>query len=142
MLGGRWGAWMGLLATSLIFCGLHVVGGARAPLAAINIFLAGLFFGLLALRSGGLVAPITAHFAWNWAETGLFATDPNPGAGPFGALVDLDLTGPSLWSGGADTMNGSLATTLVLGALILGLMLAVRQRRAAAAARSSRSAPA
>ena len=129
VLGGRWGAWVGLLATSLIFCGLHIVGGARAPLAAINIFLAGLFFGLLALRSGGLAAPIAAHFAWNWSETGLFGSDPNPGAGPFGALVDVDLNGPALWSGGADTMNGSLATTLVLSTLIAGLMLAVGRGR-------------
>ena len=128
VLGGRWGAWVGLVATSLIFCGLHILGGARAPLAAINIFLAGLFFGLLALRSGGLAAPIGAHFAWNWSETGLFGSEPNPGAGPFGALADVDLSGPTLWSGGADTMNGSLATTLVLCTLIAGLMAAGRGR--------------
>lgn len=114
VLCARWGAWVGLFATALFFAALHLFGALRAPIAMLNIFLAGLFFGLLAMRSGGLVLPITAHLAWNWTEGGLFGTDPNPGGDPTGVLFDLDLSGPSLWSGGADTMNGSLATTLVL----------------------------
>ena len=90
-------------------------------MAFLNLFLAGMFLGLLALRTGGLVAPCAAHFAWNWCESNLFGSDPNPGSGLFGAFFDLDLRGPALWSGGDDTMNGSLATTLVLGAIILSL---------------------
>jgi membrane protease YdiL (CAAX protease family) len=123
VLGARLGAWIGLIVTALLFSALHFAGGLRSPMAAFNIFLAGMLFGLLALRSGGLIAPCAAHFAWNWSETGLFGSDPNPGAGPFGAFLDVDLKGPTLWSGGADTMNGSLAATLVLGAIVLVLVL-------------------
>jgi membrane protease YdiL (CAAX protease family) len=137
LLGARWGVWIGLVVTAVLFSVTHLAAGLHSIAAAVNIFLAGMFFGLLALRTGGLVAPCAAHFGWNWAEAQLFGSDPNPGAGPFGAFFDLDLKGPVLWSGGPDTMNGSLATTLILSLLIVGLMLATRgaafRRRAQAA---------
>jgi hypothetical protein len=37
-------------------------------------------------------------------------------------MIDLKLRGAALWSGGADTMNGSLATTIVLASLFLTLL--------------------
>ena len=120
-LAARWGPWAGLIVASIFFAALHVMVSTRSPMAVLNTFLAGMLFGLLALRTGGLIAPCAAHFAWNWCETNLFGCDSNPGSGLFGAFFDLDLRGPPLWSGGGDTMNGSLATTLVLGAMILGL---------------------
>jgi hypothetical protein len=43
--------------------------------------------------------------------------------GPTGRLFDLRLHGQVLWSGGADTMNGSLAMTIVLVALVLTLLM-------------------
>jgi membrane protease YdiL (CAAX protease family) len=131
VLGARWGAWVGLVATAALFSVLHIAGGARSLLAAANIFLAGLVFGLMALRSAGLVMPCAAHFAWNWSESSLVGGGADPG--PYGAPFALDRGGPPLWSGGADTMNGSLATTLVLTALFIGL--------AALGSRASRSAP-
>lgn len=123
VLCARWGPWLGLAATSAMFAALHVVAGARGALAIVNLFLGGVLFGLLALRTGGLWAPAAAHFAWNWTESGALGLDPNPGVGPTGALLDLDLGGPALWSGGADTMNGSLASSLVLAVLVIGLVL-------------------
>ena len=115
----RWGGWIGLVVTSLLFAGLHVIAGAQGWLAVLNLFLGGLLFGLLALRTGGLLAPAAAHFAWNWTESGVLGLVPDPA----GSLVQLKLAGPVLWSGGADTMNGSLATTLVLALLTGGLLL-------------------
>ncbi|MGA0603147.1 CPBP family intramembrane glutamic endopeptidase [Caulobacter sp. KR2-114] len=137
VLCGRWGAWVGLTATSLIFAAAHLIGAPRSPTAMLNIVLAGTVFGLLALRSGGLAAPVMAHFAWNWSEAGLFGADPNPGGDPVGAVADVDLSGPTLWSGGADTMNGSLATTLVLAVLVL---LAALARPRGAPARATQQA--
>ena len=125
----RWGPWLGLIGVSLLFAMLHVAGGARSPAAVVNLFLGGMMFGLLALRCGGLWAAAGAHFAWNWTESGLLGLDPNPGVAATGAIFDLDLVGPSLWSGGADTLNGSLAVTLVLLVIASGLMaLAPRGR--------------
>jgi uncharacterized protein len=118
VLSARWGVWMGLLASSAAFSGLHLMAGERSPLALLNLLLGGLLFGLLALRSGGLWAPFAAHLGWNWLEASVIGLEPNPGVGPTGALFDLDLVGPGPWGGGPDAMNGSLAMTLALLAAV------------------------
>ncbi len=122
VLCARVGPWVGLIVTAALFAALHMVGGARGPLSIVNLLLGGLWFGLLALRTGGLWTALGAHWAWNWTESCGLGLDPNPGVGPTGALIDFDLVGPTLWSGGADGMNGSLATTIVLAVLIVGVM--------------------
>ena len=120
VLCASWGAWAGLLLTASAFALLHIIAGAHGVLAVANLFLGGLLFGLLALRTGGLLAPAAAHFAWNWSESGVLGLNPDPS----GSLLALRLGGAPLWSGGVDTMNGSLATTLVLIALVTGFAVA------------------
>jgi membrane protease YdiL (CAAX protease family) len=119
------GPWVGVTATALLFGALHVISGAHGPLAVVNLCLGGFMFGLLALRSGGLVAPAAAHFGWNWTESGGLGLTPEAG----GSLASLRLSGDSLWSGGADGMNGSLALTVVL-AIVVGALVLWGPRRA------------
>jgi len=120
-LGAAWGPVPALLVTALVFAALHLLGGARAPLSLVNLLLGGLFFGLLAQRSGGIAAPIAAHLLWNWSEQLLLGLDPNPGTGSFGALFDHDLIGAAIWGGSDEGLNASLAVTLVLAALLAPL---------------------
>ena len=54
--------------TAVAFAALHFVNGSFNPMSLLTMTLAGLFFGLLAEKSGGLALPIGAHFGWNWAE--------------------------------------------------------------------------
>ena len=124
VLCARWGPWAGGAVTAVLFAGLHMIGGGVTLLTALNLLLGGLFFGLLALRTGGLWAPVTAHLGWNWSEAGGLGLEPDPGVGPLGTVLDYDLTGPLLWSGAEARLNGSLATTLVLAVLTAGLLLA------------------
>ncbi|MDP3908198.1 CPBP family intramembrane glutamic endopeptidase [Novosphingobium sp.] len=116
-----------VVLAAIAFSLLHIFGGARSPLALVNIFLAGVFFGVLAQRTGSIWAAIWAHFGWNWAETSLFGLSPNPGAPGFGAVFDLDLVGAPIWGGSAEGLNASVAITIVLVALLLPL-LALRTR--------------
>jgi uncharacterized protein len=116
-----WGSAVALTATSVAFALLHVFGGARDPLSFLNIFLAGVFFGLLALRTGGLAAPLAGHFAWNGTEQFVVGADPNPGIGAFGSLFDYDIVGSALWGGSGEGLNASLATTAVMLAMIIPL---------------------
>ncbi len=109
-----WGPWVGLIVTSALFGGLHIIAGAHGPVAVLNLFLGGVLFGLLALRTGNLWAAAGAHFAWNWTESGFLGLAYDPS----GSVLNLSLTGTPLWNGGEDTMNGSLATTIVLIALV------------------------
>jgi hypothetical protein len=126
----RWGAWGGLIATSLLF-GIAHSARTPSPIAVVNATLAGLVFGLLALRTGGLAAPIAAHFGYNWAEQSIFGLTPNPGVDAMGSLFNYDLSGPTIFSGGVDELNGSISVTLALGIITLFLGLARFGARAA-----------
>ena len=118
-----WGPIAGIAAASLAFTAIHVFGGWHDPVSLINIALAGAWFGLLAWRTGGILAPTLAHAGYNWAEEMLFGAIPNPGTGYFGALFDIDLTGPMRLGGSADGLNASLLLTAVLMAIILPLLM-------------------
>lgn len=117
------GLWLG----AVLFALFHLAGGARDPLSVANIVLAGVVFGLLARASGGLWAPLAAHFAWNLVEDNLLGLVPNPGVGDLGAVFDLDLVGAVWWGGGEEGLNASIGTTAVL--LALSLVLAARVQR-------------
>ena len=123
VLAARWGPWVGLLTASLVFAAAHAAAAALSahalgPVAWINDTLAGLAFGLLALRTGGLAAPVAAHWAWNWTEASVVGATPNPGVDPLGSLFDLDLVGAGWLTGGPDEMNGSLCASVALLGLI------------------------
>src|SRR5262245_50287185 len=132
ILATQWGVALGLLVTSALFAAAHCVTRGLGPIAVANIFLAGLLFGLMALRTGGLAAPFAAHGTWNWLEQSALGLLPNPGVDSLGSIVDVDLIGPTVLSGGADGLNGSLLVTAVLmiavGAFLLpGLVKQERQ---------------
>jgi membrane protease YdiL (CAAX protease family) len=128
----RWGLRTGLVSTALLFALSHWVVAPLSALATLNIFIAGLFFGLLALRTGGLAAPFAAHWVWNWLEQSVMGLVPNPGVSSFGSAFDFDLVGPQLLSGGADGLDGSIIVTVVLSACVAGLVMANSSTRAAA----------
>ena len=113
-----WGRWPGLAATAAAFAALHLASGAQ-PVSLVTIFLAGLWFGLLAERSGGIALASGAHFGWNGAEEFLLGITPNPGSGSFGSLFDYDFAGSPWWGGSAEALNASLSAICVLAALIL-----------------------
>lgn len=112
----------GIVLTALAFALVHFAGGWRDPASLANIFLAGLWFGLLAWRTAGLLAPIAAHFGYNWAEELLFAASPNPGHGAFGSIFDVDLAGPAIWGGSVEGLNASLSLSVLLVLFILPLV--------------------
>lgn len=114
-----WGRWPGLIAAAAAFAALHLASGAAQPMSLLTIFLAGLWFGLLAERPGGIALSIGAHFGWNGAEEFLLGITPNPGSGSFGALFDFDFEGSALWGGSAEALNASLSAIVVLTALAL-----------------------
>lgn len=123
VLARGWGAGIAVPVVAVVFAALHVVGGTREPLAILNLVLGGLVFGLLALRTGGLAAPIGMHLAWNATEQLGLGLDPNPGVGSFGALRNLDLIGSVAWGGSDAGLNASFAMTFALLAILTPLLL-------------------
>jgi membrane protease YdiL (CAAX protease family) len=118
-LGRRLGAAWGLGLASAVFGAAHAIGRHLGVVALVNDGLAGLAFGLLYRRTGGLAAPFAAHFAWDFLEQGVAGLTPNPGVDPLGSIFNLELAGPGWIAGGMDELNGSLACTLALGLMIL-----------------------
>lgn len=118
----RGGVAAAVALSAILFSGFHVIGGARSLITLVNLLLGGVWFALLALRSGGLVAPVLAHFGWNAAEEMGMGLIPNPGTSGFGAFVDWDLTGSPLWGGTVEGLNASIGMTCVLAALIVPLI--------------------
>ena len=120
MLGSSWA----VLLSAIAFSGFHWwAGGAAADVVSLaNLMLGGLWFGLLAVRSGGILAPMAAHFAWNASESVVFGLDPNPGIDELGALTNYDLVGLPMWGGSAEGLNASIAMTVVLAALVIPLL--------------------
>lgn len=126
VLVASWGAVAGIVVAAIVFAGLHILGGTRDPVSIINLFLGGVLFGMLARHSGGIAGAAAAHFAWNVTETIVLGLTPNPGLGSFGALINYELVGPSLWGGSQEGLNASVAMTLTLVALLVALGLLMR----------------
>ena len=61
----RWGATGAIVATSLLFGGLHFLNAGASPGAVGVVTLAGIFLGLILVRTGSLYAAWAAHLAWN-----------------------------------------------------------------------------
>lgn len=142
VLVNAWGRW-GILATAVAFAALHLIGGPKAAISVLNLFLGGLLFGLLAYRYGGIAAAVAAHFSYNWAEQLLLGLDPNPGSGSFGSIFNFELIGSSWWGGSNEGLNASIAMTFALAILLAPLLIVpARDRPQQLAQNQSGPAPA
>ncbi len=98
---------------AVLFGALHLTNDGATPLAALNVALLGLLFGLAYVRTGTLSLSIGLHFAWNFLLGPAFGL-PVSGYAPRVSLVFSEITGPALWTGGDFGPEGGLLTTLVL----------------------------
>ncbi|MDB5718028.1 MAG: amino protease [Sphingomonas bacterium] len=128
LLQRAWGGAPAVVLSAAAFTVPHYLGGWRDPLSLLNIFGAAVWFGLLALRTGGVLAPWLAHIGWNGVEALLFGASPNPGIGAYGSWIDVDLAGAATLGGSAEGLNASLTVTLVLAALIAPLAAGMVRR--------------
>ena len=125
-VGGQWA----VLLSAIAFSAFHLwAGGATDAISLANLLLGGMWFGLLAQRSGGLIAPVAAHLGWNVAEDIGFGLVPNPGVGDLGALSNHQMIGSAIWGGSEEGLNASIAMTVVLAALVIPLLPAFTRPR-------------
>ncbi len=119
-LAEAWGPGWALLITSVAFGALHLANPNVTVLGVVNVAVAGLFLGVVYLKTASLWWATGAHLGWNWSHG--FATDvPVSGLdlmdAPFYAAVQ---GGPGWLGGGAFGPEGSaVATVVVLGASAL-----------------------
>lgn len=108
--GGGWALWV----TSLLFGILHLGNPNTSWVGLLNILVAGLFLGVIYLRTASLWWATGAHLGWNWTH-GFLADLPVSGL----ELVDAPLLepvtrGPDWLSGGSFGPEGSVVSTAVL----------------------------
>jgi membrane protease YdiL (CAAX protease family) len=108
--GGAWALWI----TSFLFGILHLGNPNTSWIGLANILVAGLFLGIVYLKTASLWWATGAHLGWNWAH-GFLADLPVSGW----ELVDTPLLepltrGPEWLSGGSFGPEGSILSTLIL----------------------------
>jgi uncharacterized protein len=116
-----WGALEALWLTSLVFGLLHLGNPNVAPLGFVSIVMAGMFLGVVYLKTASLWWASGAHLGWNWAH-GFLADLPVSGLNLVDApLVEAHIQGADWVSGGAFGPEGSVVAAAVLGLAALAL---------------------
>jgi membrane protease YdiL (CAAX protease family) len=119
-----------VLLSALIFSATHGVNPDTTLIAYLNLTLAGLWFALMTLRTGGITAAALAHTMWNWTEgsgMGLWSKGDDPQGGE---LLHFVFAKPGLFGGPGTGMNDGLALGIAFTLLIV-LELVLRRGAAA-----------
>ncbi len=109
-----WGAWPALLGFAALFGALHLANPDASAFGVVNIAAAGVFLGVLYLRTASLWWPTGAHLGWNWSH-GFVADLPVSGYDVVGnPALEAHLSGPAWLSGGGFGPEGSVAGAVAL----------------------------
>jgi membrane protease YdiL (CAAX protease family) len=121
------GSWLALALTSALFGILHIFNPNATLLSSFAIAIeAGVLLGGTYMLTRNLWMPIGLHAAWNFTQGEIFDV-PVSGLDSHG-LVEAQLSGPALLSGGAFGLEASLIAMIVATAAGVALVvLAVRQ---------------
>jgi uncharacterized protein len=125
---GRFGTWLALVVTSVLFGGWHLLNPDATLWGAVAI----------AVEAGGMLAaayaatrnlwiPIGVHFGWNFAEAGIFGTEVS-GNGKNDGLLHSVTSGSTLVTGGKFGPEAS-PYTIVFGVLLTVLFMWLAHRR-------------
>jgi membrane protease YdiL (CAAX protease family) len=119
-LAEAWGPWAALLVTSGLFALLHVRNPGVTAIGTLNVAVAGVFLGIVYLRTASLWWASGAHLGWNWAH-GYLADVPVSGIELLDApLYESMARGPDWLGGGSFGPEGSLVVTAAIaGACVL-----------------------
>lgn len=117
-----------LIVSALLFGLLHLANPNATVFSALAIALeAGLLLGLCYTATRNLWLPVGLHAGWNFAEGGIFSAAVS-GSRVGKGLIDIPLSGPEIWTGGAFGPEASVVV-LLISLLPIGLFLYLTIRR-------------
>ena len=117
-----------VIVSSILFAALHAGVIKESWLAAVNVFCAGILFGIAYAVSGNLWLPIAIHFAWNVSLGPVLGLSIS-GQNPFRVTWQLlKLQGPSMFTGGAFGLEGSIIVTATTILAIVCVLWLYRQQ--------------
>jgi uncharacterized protein len=115
-LAEAWGPWWALGLTAGAFGALHLANPGVSTIGTLNVAAAGVFLGIVYLRTASLWWATGTHLGWNWAH-GYVADVPVSGLELMDApLYEGVVQGPPWLGGGSFGPEGSLVATVVVAA--------------------------
>lgn len=111
----HFGPLIAIVITSILFACLHLGNDSilDGPLPLLNLFLAGVLFGVSREVTGGLWVPIGLHFTWNLFQGNVYGFEVS-GLVIDDVIIETTRRGSDFISGGDFGAEGSLITTIIL----------------------------
>ena len=121
-----WGLSPAIAFSAFLFSLAHLNNPHLSFGGLFAILIAGVLFAIAYLETGALYLPVALHFSWNFWQN-LFGFRVSGFAFP--TLFQLEITGPTLWTGGAFGPEAGLAGLLLLGLATVATLLYGDYRR-------------
>lgn len=99
--------------TGLIFSLLHLGNPGFTLISLVNIFLVGLLFAYMLVKTGKLWVPIGFHITWNFFQGNVFGMSVS-GTGGGMSLIEADLVGANWITGGSFGPEAGIIVTVVI----------------------------
>ncbi|MGI5500208.1 lysostaphin resistance A-like protein [Lentzea sp. CA-135723] len=137
----RFGTWISLTLSGVLFGLAHFFNPNATLWTSLAIAVeAGFMLAAAYAATRNLWVPIGVHFAWNFAQGGVFSTSVSGQDAPKG-LLDGVTSGPSIVSGGAFGPEASVYS-VVFGVALTAVFLWLAKRRGNLVPRGGATAPA
>jgi membrane protease YdiL (CAAX protease family) len=117
------GVWIAAVTVSLFFSLVHITNPSFSIISGIHLFVHGLLYAAVYLKTRSLWTPIGLHMAWNLAQgpiAGMNVSGVDVGGSFFHATVD----GPTMLTGGEFGIEGSLITVIVSAVILVAVFKA------------------
>ncbi|WP_432542870.1 CPBP family intramembrane glutamic endopeptidase [Kineococcus sp. SYSU DK002] len=125
---GRLGSWLALVLTAALFGASHLLNPHSSLWGAVAITVeAGAMLAAAYVATRTLWLPIGLHFAWNFAEGGVFGMSVSGTDQPQGLLLS-SLSGPTWITGGDFGPEASVFSVLVCSIVTVGFLLLAHRR--------------
>ncbi len=105
--------WIAMIVSSIIFSLLHGSNPNVTLLGLVNIFLVGLLFAYMFVKTGNIWMPIGYHITWNYFQGNIFGF-PVSGTTRQG-VYSIEVVKENILTGGLFGPEGGILTTIILG---------------------------
>jgi len=117
-----------LFLSSILFSLLHLANPNSTMVGFLNLFLAGMFLGIVYTYTKNLWFAITAHFFWNYMQSPLLGF--NVSGKELPTFLEIEYQRTDFWTGGAFGFEGSVICSILLVMATVGLDLHYRKQSA------------
>ncbi|MEO6316951.1 MAG: type II CAAX endopeptidase family protein [Chitinophagaceae bacterium] len=104
--------WIALLISAFMFALVHAANPSFSIVAAVNLLLAGILLGINYIYTKNLWFSIMLHFSWNFFQGPILGYEVS--GMPLKSLLQHDVLGSELLTGGKFGFEGSLVATILL----------------------------